>query len=332
MSERAVRALRPDELPLLTALFDYHDPEGMMAECAREMADGTLDIFGLFEADALLGELHARYESDDPREAVRGRRAYLFAFRVLKTRQGQGLGQLLLKQTLDLLAQAGYSEFTIGVEDDNPLARHIYERFGFTQVVARKSETYQGKSYPYDLLLAVPPAAEAAPPYGYCGMPCALCTRHHTQGTSRCPGCSRDGYYTEGCKAHACCKAKPLAHCGLCESFPCARLGRMSDFRDLNTGHAKERVCASVAKEGFERWYRAYAARASLLGEVLARYNNGRMKRFLCELFLQQDDETLQRIMRRAETLTGSPKELGAAFQAIAREEAAAKENVSKPQ
>ena len=33
-------------------------------------------------------------------------------------------------------------------------------------------------------------------PYGYCGMPCALCTRYRTAGDSRCPGCSCDGYYT----------------------------------------------------------------------------------------------------------------------------------------
>ena len=32
--------------------------------------------------------------------------------------------------------------------------------------------------------------------YGYCGMPCALCTRCRTEGSSRCPGCSCDGYYT----------------------------------------------------------------------------------------------------------------------------------------
>ena len=40
--------------------------------------------------------------------------------------------------------------------------------------------------------------------YGYCGMPCALCTRCRTEGSSRCPGCSCDGYYTVPCKVHRC--------------------------------------------------------------------------------------------------------------------------------
>ena len=54
---------------------------------------------------------------------------------------------------------------------------------------------------------------------------------------------------------------------------------------------------------------------------ALERYNNGRMKRHLCELFLQQDLDTLRRIMARAEALEGADsKELGRAFQALVRE------------
>ena len=46
--------------------------------------------------------------------------------------------------------------------------------------------------------------------YGYCGMPCALCTRCRTEGSSRCPGCSCDGYYTVPCKVHRCVREKGL--------------------------------------------------------------------------------------------------------------------------
>jgi hypothetical protein len=41
------------------------------------------------------------------------------------------------------------------------------------------------------------------------------------------------------------------------------------------------------------------------------------MKRFLCELFIQQDIETLRDIMQRAELLRGSPKEIGKAFRKL---------------
>ncbi len=167
--------------------------------------------------------------------------------------------------------------------------------------------------------------------YGYCGMLCALCTRYRTNGTSRCPGCSKDGYYTEACKAHHCCRGKGLAHCGLCAEFPCARLGKMSDFRDLNTGHAKERACVAVAAHGFDAWHAEYAMRAQLLDAALLRYNDGRMKRFLCELFLQQDIETLREIMRRAEDIAGDPKQNGKRFRLIVEEVLAAGANIPRP-
>lgn len=153
--------------------------------------------------------------------------------------------------------------------------------------------------------------------YGYCGMPCALCTRYRTNGSSRCPGCTTDGYYTEPCKVHRCCREKGLAHCGMCASFPCALLGKMGDFSDLQTIHVKERTCSAVAKEGFAVWYGEYTERAELLDLALERYNDGRMKRFLCELFIQQDIETLRDIMQRAELLRGSPKEIGKAFRQL---------------
>ncbi len=154
-------------------------------------------------------------------------------------------------------------------------------------------------------------------PYGYCGMPCALCSRYRTQGESRCHGCSCDGYYTELCKVHHCCRERALAHCGQCPDYPCPRLGKMSDFRDLNTGSVKPRTCAAVAGTGFAVWYRDYCECADLLTFALARYNDGRMKRFLCELFLQEELSLLREILRRAQPLNGTPKENGKPFRAL---------------
>lgn len=156
-------------------------------------------------------------------------------------------------------------------------------------------------------------------PYGYCGMPCALCTRYRTNGKSKCPGCSHDGYYTEPCKVHHCCKKAELKHCGMCTEFPCVKLGKMGDFSDLSTNHVKERTCLTVATSGFEPWYLEYAEKADLLTVALERYNNGRMKRYLCELFIQQETVMLKNIMKRADMLSGNPKEIGAAFQEIVR-------------
>lgn len=93
------------------------------------------------------------YESDDERFAVRGRRAYLFAFRIRENYQNKGYGTYLLKAVLDKLKENGYYEFTVGVEDDNLRAIHMYQAMGFNEFLLRKQEEYQGDAYEYNLYL-----------------------------------------------------------------------------------------------------------------------------------------------------------------------------------
>ncbi|MDE5576832.1 MAG: GNAT family N-acetyltransferase [Oscillospiraceae bacterium] len=148
-----VRKITVSELPRLTELFDYNDIDDMLAENASLIQNRIIDIFILLEGEKLIGELHVSYESEDRLEAIRGGRAYLSAYRVHKDFQGMGLGKFLMKSVIDTLAAEGYSEFTVGVEDDNDRALHIYKKFGFSQVIARKYEEYQGDGYEYNLYL-----------------------------------------------------------------------------------------------------------------------------------------------------------------------------------
>lgn len=92
----------------------------------------------------------------------------------------------------------------------------------------------------------------------------------------------------------------------------------MGEFSNLRTNRVKERTCKAVASSGFESWYNEYSQRARLLTAALADYNDGRMKRYLCELFICADMTDLTEIMRQAEKLSGTPKEKGKAFRLIA--------------
>ena len=148
-----IRRLQVQELYSLTELFDYHDVEQMVSECTRNMQDGIIDIFVLYENEVLIGELHVMYESDDENYAIPGRRAYLFAFRVREDYQNKGYGTRLLKTVVDTLKEEGYCEFTVGVEDDNERAFHMYQAMGFHELLLRKQEEYQGDAYEYNLYL-----------------------------------------------------------------------------------------------------------------------------------------------------------------------------------
>lgn len=148
-----IEKLKVQDLHILTELFDYNDVGQMIAECTRDIEKKIMDIFVLYEEDVLIGELHVMYESDDENYAVRGRRAYLFAFRVREDFQNKGYGTYLLKAVLEQLKKEGYYEFTVGVEDDNFRAIHMYQTLGFAEVLLRKREEYQGDAYEYNLYL-----------------------------------------------------------------------------------------------------------------------------------------------------------------------------------
>ncbi len=148
-----VRKLKASELPILTELFNYKDIDDMITENTRNIENDNIDIFALFVDGKLIGELHVKYDNEDKDFAKKGKRAYLFAFRVHKDYQGKGLGSYLLETVVDELNANGYHELTVGVEGDNNRARYMYEKHGFIHPIARIIETYQGDSYEYDLLL-----------------------------------------------------------------------------------------------------------------------------------------------------------------------------------
>lgn len=153
MKHLIVRKLNKSELPLLSKLFHYKKLDEMIQDNSVLIENKAIDIFGLFRNSKLIGELRVMYLNEDKQLAIENQRAYLYAFRIAPKYQGKGYGKYLLAQVLENLKMYGYTEFTIGVEDDNDKAIHIYKSFGFNKVIARKSEDYQGNRYEYNLYL-----------------------------------------------------------------------------------------------------------------------------------------------------------------------------------
>lgn len=95
-----------------------------------------IDVFVIEDNKDIIGELTVNYKSHQlETETIPNKRVYLEAFRVDKKYQGRGLGQKLINYCIDYLTNIGYTEFTIGVEDDNEIAKHIYFKLGFTNAI-----------------------------------------------------------------------------------------------------------------------------------------------------------------------------------------------------
>lgn len=102
----------------------------------KELANHETDTYVIEENGKFIGEISVNYICHDlETEAIPNQRVYLQAYRVAKNLQKNGLGQELLKFVLTDLEKKGYTEFTIGVEEDNEIAKHIYFKYGFTEAI-----------------------------------------------------------------------------------------------------------------------------------------------------------------------------------------------------
>ena len=131
------RKIKKEEFEKLKRLFP--DNEEMWIKYKKKRLEQfekkEVDVFLIEEDEKVIGEITVSYKNDElETETIPNKRVYLQAFRVDKKYQGQGLGQKLIKYCIDYLNNIGYTEFTIGVEEDNEIARHIF-KFGFNKVI-----------------------------------------------------------------------------------------------------------------------------------------------------------------------------------------------------
>ena len=102
----------------------------------KELSNKETDTYVIEYDNKFIGEISVNYICHDlDTEAIPNRRVYLQAYRVDKKYRGSGLGQELIKYVLEDLEKQGYYEFTIGVEEDNEIAKHIYFKYGFTEEI-----------------------------------------------------------------------------------------------------------------------------------------------------------------------------------------------------
>ena len=153
--EYVIRKIYSSEFDKLKVLFNVQSPEDeKIWEKYRKIRlqqfdEKDADIYVIACGECFVGELSVYYSAHALKsEAIPGRRVYLSTYRLEKEYRKKGLGQRLLKFVLDDLEKRGYSEFTIGVEEDNDIAKHIYFKFGFTEAIDKgKGDEFDPSDY-----------------------------------------------------------------------------------------------------------------------------------------------------------------------------------------
>lgn len=148
-----IRKIKTDEIDKLKYLFEHKDFDKYKNDVLNDLKSNIRDIYILIENEKLIGELTVYYKTSKQYETIDNIRVYLSAYRISKEYRNKGLGQKLLQYTITDLENKGYTEFTIGAENNNANARYIYQKFGFNKVIDRCIDNYDGNKYEYDLLL-----------------------------------------------------------------------------------------------------------------------------------------------------------------------------------
>ncbi len=126
------RKLEKEELYKYKELLNEKIYEKFYKRRFTQLSNGEIDIFIMEDKGHILGDITVNYINQNYKnETIPHVRASLEAFRVRPDYQNKGYGQRFLKYVISALEKDGFSEFTIAVNDDNDIARHIYAKFGF---------------------------------------------------------------------------------------------------------------------------------------------------------------------------------------------------------
>lgn len=133
-----IRKIEIEEFDKLKRLFPSNDElwNKYKKQQLDRLNNKEIDIFVVENENCFVGELTINYVCHNLKtETLPNKRVYFEAFRIEKDLQGESLGQELINYCISTLINEGYCEFTIGVEADNEIAKHIYLKNGFTEAI-----------------------------------------------------------------------------------------------------------------------------------------------------------------------------------------------------
>lgn len=124
----------------------------------------------------------------------------------------------------------------------------------------------------------------AYPLFSACGLNCGLCPRYQTDGASKCPGCSGEGFSTKhpACGILSCSQRKGIEYCYQCDEYPCKKYDG-ADQADSFITHLKQFHDMQKAKTlGIGTYKNELDEKIAILETLLINYNDGRCKSLFC--------------------------------------------------
>ncbi len=126
-----IRHLRERDLPGLEWDGEYRHYRRVYHESFEEAQSGQRIIWVAVDNETLVGQVFIQLNSGERQFADAVHRAYLYALRVRRPWQGQGVGRQLLAAAEAELRSRGFLYSVIAAGKDNARALHLYQSLGY---------------------------------------------------------------------------------------------------------------------------------------------------------------------------------------------------------
>ncbi|MBR2877002.1 MAG: GNAT family N-acetyltransferase [Clostridia bacterium] len=101
----------------------------------EEIKSGNRLVFVYKINGEFIGEGALVLNTNDPDYTIPGKRVYVSRMIVKEKYRGRGIGSAILSFLIEKAEKMGFEEMTIGVDKDNKNALHMYQKYGFSEIL-----------------------------------------------------------------------------------------------------------------------------------------------------------------------------------------------------
>ena len=132
--KKSIEPLKAEEYSKCSNIWNMKS-QPLAQKWYNEIVSGNRLVFVYKINGKFIGEGALVKQSDDPDYTIPDKRIYVSRMIVKKEYRNKGIGSEILTFLIEKAKSMGYSEITIGVDKDNVSALHLYNKFGFTEVL-----------------------------------------------------------------------------------------------------------------------------------------------------------------------------------------------------
>ena len=127
--------LQPEDYHNCSNIWDMNQNSENAKKWYEELVKGIRIIFVYIENGEFIGEGALVLQNSDPDYTIPGKRVYLSRMIVKAEYRNRGIGGIIVDFLINYAKVLGFEEISVGVDIDNIVAKHLYEKKGFTNIV-----------------------------------------------------------------------------------------------------------------------------------------------------------------------------------------------------